>query len=78
MHVSQREKGIIVYVMRKKNYEHVMNVMMHNYNQDVHFDENDDEGSMRRTYCFERSKLGLVVKDVKPGVLVQAVVKLIV
>ena len=54
-----------------------MNVMMHNYNQDVHFDENDDEGSMRRTYCFERSKLGLVVKDVKPGVLVQAVVKLI-
>ena len=26
------------------------------------------------THCLERPKLGLVVKDVKPGVLVQAVV----
>ena len=28
----------------------------------------------KRTYRLERSKLGLVVKDVEPGVLVQAVV----
>ena len=32
----------------------------------------------RRTYRLERSKLGLVVKDVKPGVLVQASVTLII
>ena len=32
----------------------------------------------RRTYCLERSELGLVVKDVKPGVLVQTVVTLVI